>query len=311
MQQSFFVLSGQNIELAQDEVVSISKSYDPKTRYKTESNLVVVQSSTLWNKIAKRAAFVKIAGRIATTFTAPSKISLPVPKPVSFACRTINLSSEKIDSPSISKEAGTILKKRWNSKVSLTNPALVVYLIITDSTRYLGYSDNTVEPTRPHKLIKHPHELDWKLSRAMVNLSQLKEKQTLCDPFCGTGTILLEAQSMGLYGIGIDFDKYMCSISEKNLLANRYTPKITNSTYHHVQNIKDKIDAIVTNIPYGVASKSSSSPKRIIQDFLSIIPKKMKLVLVYKKGVEVDELSKAKKYEVYRHKSLTRVIAVR
>ncbi len=37
----------------------------------------------------------------------------------------------------------------------------------------------------------------------------------------------------------------------------------------------------------------------------------MKLVMVYKKGIDLDYLDKAKKYEVYRHKSLTRVIAVR
>ena len=52
------------------------------------------------------------------------------------------------------------------------------------------------------------------------------------------------------------------------------------------------------------------SPKRMIQDFLSIVPKKMKLVIVYKKGMDVGELDKAKKYEIFRHKSLTRIIAL-
>ena len=38
---------------------------------------------------------------------------------------------------------------------------------------------------------KYPHELEWKLTRVMINLIGLKKGQTLCDPFCGTGTTLL------------------------------------------------------------------------------------------------------------------------
>src|SRR5438445_305841 len=123
MQQSFFVLSGEHIELAKDEVVSISKSYDSKTTYTTEPRLVITRSSVPWNKIAKRATFVRTAGKIAGTFTDLSKIELPIRKPPTFACRTINLSSKKIDVRSLERETGTFLKEKWGSKVSLSNPS--------------------------------------------------------------------------------------------------------------------------------------------------------------------------------------------
>jgi tRNA (guanine10-N2)-dimethyltransferase len=145
----------------------------------------------------------------------------------------------------------------------------------------------------------------------MINLSELKEGKTLCDPFCGTGTILLEAESMGIKSIGVDFDPRMCNITRENLAVNGFMSKVINSTYHEIQQIKDKIDAIVTDPPYGIASRSSVSPKKLIKDFISILPRRKKLVLVYKKGLDVEEMSKAKKYEIYRHKSLTRIIAVR
>src|SRR5207245_8776610 len=204
----------------------------------------------------------------------------------------------------------TYLKEKWGFKVSLSNPSLTLYFIITDKKRYIGYSERQIEPKRPKKIIKRPHELDWRLSRCMVNLSGLKEGKTLCDPFCGTGTILLEAESMGIDTIGIDFDGKMCDITKRNLAENGYTSRVINSTYHHIERISDKIDAIVTDLPYGTASKSSTSPKKLVKDFVSIIPKKKKLVMMYKKGLDVEELSEAKKYEIYRHKSLTRVIAV-
>jgi tRNA (guanine10-N2)-dimethyltransferase len=309
--QSFFILSGEQPELAKDELVSVSKSYDPKTTSTRESRLVIVRSGVPWEKIAKRATFVRTSGRLVSTLDDLLETKLHLSKPKTFACRVINLSSKKINKKQMESEAGAVLKERWNSIVSLSNPSVTVYLIITNSKRYLGYAETMREPKRPRKIIKYPTELDWKLARCMVNLSQLKEGKTICDPFCGTGTILLEAESMGIHSTGMDFDGNMCDIAKENLAVNGYHSKIINSTYHDIQKIKDKIDAVVTDVPYGVASKSSMPPKRILQDFLSIVPKKMKLVVVYKKGLDVDELGKAKKYEIFRHKSLTRVIAVR
>ena len=311
MPQSFFILSGQHPELARDEIISITKSYDSNATFLKDSRLVIVKSTVPWKKIAKRATFVRISGIIVSTIDDLLETKLHLAKPKTFACRLINLSSKRVSAGQMESEAGAILMRRWGSKVSLSDPEVTVYLIITDDKKYLGYAQDITEPKRPKKIIKYPTELDWKLARCMVNLSQLKEGNTLCDSFCGTGTILLEAESMEIHSIGIDFDGKMCDIAKKNLAENGYHSKIINSSYHDIQKIKDKIDGIVTDVPYGVSSKASMPPKKILQDFLSIVPKKMRVVIVYKKGLDVDELGKAKKYEIFRHKSLTRVIAVR
>lgn len=310
MLPSFFVLPGQYEDLARDEVISISKSYDSKTSSRIEPRLVMLESKVPWKKIASRATFVRTSGIIVDTFDDISRIDPPIPRPASFVCRTINLSSRKT-SPSLEKQAGEVLKNRWGSKVSLSDPHLTVYLIITDSEKYIGCADSKIDPKLPTKAIKHPHELDLKLSRCIVNLSQLKEGMTLCDPFCGTGTILLQAESMGIKSIGIDFDPLMCNITRKNLTANGFKSRVINSSYDEIRNIKNKMDAIVTDLPYGISSRSSVSPKKLLKDFVSIVPKRKKLVIVYKKGLDIEEMGKAKKYEIYRHKSLTRVIAVR
>jgi tRNA (guanine10-N2)-dimethyltransferase len=309
--QSFFVLPGQYEDLARDEVIAISKSYDNKTRFKAKPRLVILDTKVPWKKIAKRATFVRNCGYILDTFDDISKLDLSIPKPRSFVCRTINLSTKKLSPSLLERQAGAVLKKKWGTKVSLSNPDLIIYLIITDSKQYIGCADSKLEPKMPVKIIKHPHELDLKLSRCIVNLSQLKEGDTLLDPFCGTGTILLQANSMGIKAIGIDYDDIMCKITRKNLQANGFSSKIINSTYHEMQNIRNKVDAIVTDLPYGISSRSSISPKNLIKDFVSMVPKRKKLVLVYKKGLDVQAMEKAKKYEIYRHKSLTRVIAVR
>jgi len=196
--------------------------------------------------------------------------------------------------------------------VSLSNPSLTVHLIFTDSQNYLGYSTKLPEQKRPKKVFKSPSELHWKLGRVMVNLAGLNEKEVLCDPFCGTGTILLEAESMEIRAIGIDYDKRMCEGAKKNLAANGYNSKIINAEYDHIQKIKDRIGGIVTDLPYGISSRSSESPRKLIHDFVSILPKKKKLAIMCKKDLaDQIELKPAKKYEIYRHKSLTRTILVK
>jgi tRNA (guanine10-N2)-dimethyltransferase len=64
MPESFFILSKDHLELATDEIISISKMYDRFTKAKIISNLVIIQSKTNWNEIAKRASFVKVSGQI-------------------------------------------------------------------------------------------------------------------------------------------------------------------------------------------------------------------------------------------------------
>src|SRR5579885_1701652 len=124
---SFFVLPNQHEDLARDEIISISKGYDPRTRVRGGSRLVVLESCVSWKKIASRATFPRYSGIIAGTFDDVTKIDLPVPRPHSFVCRTINLSSKKIGT-ALERQAGSTLKKIWGSRVSLSSPQLTVYL---------------------------------------------------------------------------------------------------------------------------------------------------------------------------------------
>ncbi len=311
---SFFVVSGEHVELAKDEVVAISKSYDKNASFKSDSRLVITNSKVPWSKIAQRATFVRTAGKIVDTFSELfSELDLSLlHKSDTFACRAINLSSKKLDLTHMEKLAGALIRQTSGAAVSLSKPLVTVYLIFTDSQNYLGYSTKLEKQERPKKVFRSSSELPWKLGRLMVNLARLNEKEVLCDPFCGTGTILLEAEFMGIKSIGIDYDKRMCDGARKNLVANGYNSKIINADYNYIQKIKDRIDGIVTDLPYGISSRSSQSPKQLIHDFISILPKRKKIAVMCKKELaDHIELKPAKKYEIYRHKSLTRTILVK
>jgi tRNA (guanine10-N2)-dimethyltransferase len=315
MPESFFIVSKEHLELAVDEVVTLVKMYDRFSKINVTSNLIITQTKTPWEKIARRATFVKTAGQLirkmSNVFFDERNYALLFGAK-SFMCKAINLSQKHIDISEIERSLGSMVTTFCNAKVSLENPDMVIYLIFTDEENFFGFSTRFEASRRPKKQTKFHHELDWKLTRAMINLARLNDDETVCDPFCGTGSTLLEAESMGIRSIGIDFDKKMCEISKRNLHSNGFDVQIFNQNYDYMLQIKDKFDGIVTDLPYGTASKVSEPPQKLISNFVSKIPKRTKFAIMCKKGLDKDiKLKPTKKYEIYRHKSLTRVILVK
>lgn len=315
MPESFFIVSKEYPELAVDEIVTLVKMYDRFSKIKTISNLIIVQTTTPWEKITKRATFVKTSGQLirkmSNVFFDEKNYALLFGAK-SFMCKAINLSQRSIDITEIERSLGSMVSTFCNAKVSLEDPDMVIYLIFTDEENFFGFSTRFEVLPRPKKATKFHHELDWKLTRAMINLARLDDGETVCDPFCGTGSTLLEAKSMGVKSIGIDFDKKMCQISKKNLQINGFDSEIYNQNYDYMLQFKDKFDGIVTDLPYGTASKTSEPPQKLIENFVSKIPKRAKFAIMCKKGLDKNlKLKPTKKYEIYRHKSLTRVIMVK
>jgi tRNA (guanine10-N2)-dimethyltransferase len=315
MPESFFILSKDYPEIAIDEIISIAKMYDRFSKIKIISNLVIVQSKTNWEKISNRATFVKVSGQILRKMSGLflDEGNFEVLKNAdTFVCRIINLSSNQFNIPELENSMGDMISKFSKAKVSLENPDITVYLIFTENENFFGFSKRIPELIRPKKIRKHPHELDWKFTRAMINLAGLHEGETVCDPFCGTGTTLLEAESMRIHAVGLDFDEKMYQMSKENLDVNGYKSKLIRDDFTALQKITGEIDGIVTDLPYGRASKASENPEEILKKFVTILPRKKKIAIMCKKGFEKKlKINPLKKYEIYRHKSLTRVILIK
>ena len=315
MPESFFVLSKDHLELAKDEVIAIAKTYDRFAKSKSFSNLVIIQSKINWEKISKRATFVKTSGQVLRKMSGLllGEDNFEVLKNAkTFACRIINLSSKQFDIPELESSMGNMISKLSQAKVDLEKPDIIIYLIFTNQQNFFGFSKEEKNFLRPKKVRKHPHELDWKLARAMINLIGLKEGETVCDPFCGTGTTLLEAESMGINAIGVDFDEKMYEITKENLAINQYKSKLIKGDFSKFTSMEDKFDGIVTDLPYGKASKVSENPQELMKKFVSMLPRRKKIAIMCKKGFEKQlNMDPSKKYDIYRHKSLTRTILIK
>ena len=315
MPESFFVLSKDNLELAIDEVIAIAKMYDRFSKVKVISNLVMIQSKTNWSEISNRASFVKISGQIlrkmSGLFLDESNFEI-LKNAKTFVCRIINLSSNQFNIPELENSMGDMISKFSHAKVKLENPDITVYLIFTNKENFFGFSKTVKQQVRPKKTKTYPNELDWKLTRAMINLIGIKQGETICDPFCGTGTTLLEAESMGIHAIGMDFDEKMFNIAKENLKENKFKSEIFNTDFQEMLKIPEKYDGIVTDLPYGLNSKITEKPEKILKRFISNLPKRKKIAIMYKKEFGDNlKLKGLKKYQIYRHKSLTRTILIK
>jgi tRNA (guanine10-N2)-dimethyltransferase len=213
-----------------------------------------------------------------------------------------------------------------NRKVSLNNPDIEVRGLITDEKLYVGLKLKKINRTQfedrkvQFRPFFSPISLHPKIARLMVNLSSIKKNQTLLDPFCGTGGILIEAGIIGARIIGSDIEEKMIEGCKKNL--DFYNIKDYNLYCSDIGEIKDyieKVDAVVTDLPYGKSTTTKGEEmnmlyNRAFKNISKLLNKNGKAVigLSNKELIKLSEkyLSIVETHEFRAHRSLTRYFVV-
>lgn len=179
--------------------------------------------------------------------------------------------SNNIDSQPIVKALAEIYTK--NRKVTLENPDIEIRGLITDSTVYVGLKTAGINRSQfeerkvQNRPFFSPISLHPKLARALVNLSSIKKDETLLDPFCGTGGMLLEAGLIGARVIGSDIEDKMIEGCKKTLDSYKVKNyKLYCSDIGGVGRHIDKVDAIVTDLPYGKSTTTKGEKTELLYD---------------------------------------------
>jgi tRNA (guanine10-N2)-dimethyltransferase len=211
-------------------------------------------------------------------------------------------------------------------KVNLRKPDKTFIGIITDEKFVFGVKLAEI-PAKPFverrprkKPFFHPSAMQAKLARCMVNLAKPKVGDLVLDPFCGTGTMLIEATLVGCRSLGLDVQRRMVRGTMRNLAHFKLKPEgVIVADARNLPLVK--VDCIVTDPPYGISSTTMKRTiEQIVKELLStvhgMLDKGQRVCMAAPKTLKITQLGMALGYKhleshlVYVHRSLTREIVV-
>jgi len=284
--RNYVILSGENLELARAEVISLVNLINPNANVIWHDSFGLIESRIdVSIFLLNRAALVKESGPVlAESFQfeelfeslSNETFSSCLDKSKSFCFRTYSLNQEiRIDRQKVTIEFGTKIKNITNASVSLRNPDVNLTLFIGSNHATLCLSNQSTLRTQlrerkpGRKQFFHPSMMNSQLARVMCNLAAINETTTVLDPFCGGGGILCEALLIGAKVIGIDMNWRLLKGAQTNLTD------ITGTEYTLLQSdartlpIK-RCGSIVTDPPYGRASSTRGAiAKQLISSTLT------------------------------------------
>jgi tRNA (guanine10-N2)-dimethyltransferase len=272
---NFCYLSGE-IEskgIPSHEIIAILKSNDVKiSQIQIYDQVLLFRSDKMVNElILKRAAYVHECGEVIFTITGANLelIEKEIRKTdfdgilknkSSYAVRIKKIKSyyKEILEEKLEREIGNLIKIGLTKsvKVNLKNPECLFLGIFTETNFIFGISlgegfRNKIRERAPHtRPFFHPCGLDPILARAMINLSEVSASKILMDPFCGSGSILMEAALMGFKAIGSDINLKLIKgaiLNLRSILAQDFYIMRADARSLPIQ----EINCVVTDPPYG------------------------------------------------------------
>ncbi len=267
VQSYFFLLSGENPELASYEFESIVSTLNilvelkisPDNRvivFQIGSNMQKTSSSKIISYLMKRVTLVHFSCKqlfqvdfkqfppqsfhelISTIDTSAVRDLIPHTSFSVFTKRIgepIEIHKPRLLTQELSSYLGTqIIQKNPTKRVKLDNPQEQFITILSKHGLWFGQLVShslrkDVQQRAAHKRpFFHPSSMNPLLQRTMVNLTALKPGEWLLDPFCGAGGALLEAARLGIHSIGVEINRKIIWGAYQNLKAD----KIANDQTH-------------------------------------------------------------------------------
>lgn len=223
--------------------------------------------------------------------------------------------------PASQREFERLIGTMIDGPVSLINPEVEYRAILSEDRCYFGKVLHRIDRggydhRNPGKRdFFHPGVMMPRMARTLVNIACTRSGETLLDPFCGTGGILIEAELLGMHALGSDFDPAMIAGSRLN--AKDSDLLIGDATSLPFPD--HSIDSIVTDFPYGqsVCILKADTMDRLYSDALSEIrrvirPGRRAVVVTHRdiSAIAAEHMTVLQQHSQRVHKSLTRRVLV-
>lgn len=317
MQDDFFIELVQDIPGASEYELRSMSSSGNFLILSCDNRFSIIRGD--WRPL-KEAAFVRRVSRILESSDTYESLSLPELPVGNFHVRFMD--SKNCHDATIEPEIGEFLQGR--GRISFRNPDFIVrayhhggwYVCVEVYAGNIKDFETRRAPMRP---FFSPISIHPRHARFMINVSGSAPGDMVFDPFCGTGGILLEAGLMGRRVMGNDWALQMSTGAKLNLKYFGIRDyEIRNEDFLKME-LREKVDAIVTDLPYGKNSKLSQKNLKQLygesfRKFSQILRESGKCVIVVSDEAAIRESEQYFEVEQtfsYRvHRSLTRYFAI-
>jgi len=115
-------------------------------------------------------------------------------KDKSFRVRCTRVGEHDFDSIDIEQGIGEVLAERYGCKANLNDPDVPVHAYVYNDYCYIGIDFAGFDLSkRQYRIFAPSEQLRATTAYAMLRVAGFSKKTSLLDPFCGSGTILIEA----------------------------------------------------------------------------------------------------------------------
>ncbi|MGQ9551987.1 MAG: DNA methyltransferase [Candidatus Bathycorpusculaceae bacterium] len=341
MAKLFFLLSGENETLPAAELKAIieTEGYSLRSMEKLDQLVRLETEAKCLEAIKRRAAFTRICGLELFNCQADKNTITNAIDSVNFdsflgenenfavRIKRVKGYGQGIETVDLEGKIGKhILQNTSKTRVRLKNPDKTFTGILTSDRLIFGVKLEEIQPRpfverRPRrKPFFHPSAMPAKLARCMVNLARPRAGELVLDPFCGTGSLLIEAALIGCRVLGLDVQRRMARGCLENLKHFSLEPQglmVADARKIPIM----KVDCVATDPPYGrSATTLRLSPEQIVEVVLArlqeLLNKGRRICIASPKTLSIAHVGVDLGYKhleshfAYVHRNLTREIAV-
>ncbi|MEM2839321.1 MAG: methyltransferase domain-containing protein [Thermoplasmata archaeon] len=318
-----FELSGEHPELPTWEAESVLSCFGKMKVLEEERGIAILSSDATCKEIVSRISLSHfISEHLKSTEIdglESAFLDLDVPRCSSVAVR-VKLREDRrrtIDASRMMKSLGAIISKK--ARVRLENPDVTLRVYIGDRAHIglqLAEIDRSQFEKRKNRFLPYtsPVSIHPRLARTLINLTAASRDAKILDPFCGTGSILIEAAMMGFPTFGSDISEDMIEGARRNLRHLGLKSELRQLDVSKISEFGTKFDCIVTDPPYGRSSSTGKEPlgelySRALSSFIDNLNEKGRVGIILPNGERLayeDDFVLLRSTSVRVHRSLTR-----
>jgi len=185
-----------------------------------------------------------------------------IPLGSTFRVTCERVGSHEFTSIDVQRVAGQALVDKYSRKVNLKNPKTIVRVDVSHNLCVLGIQKTRVSlRIRYPRAFQHRSALNPVIAYAMLRIASVRPGDKVLDPFCGSGTIIIEAAQVwrGLELIGVDISPKSIEGAWMNAEAAGVRDKVKfivgdARRLERALPMGWRADRVVSNLPFGIRS---------------------------------------------------------